>query len=744
LKYDHFVGTLVMLAVFVTDSVLTGAMAQTSTVPPDDRPRPEMRAYKLDTKPVLDGAVAGDSAWAGVLPTSGFTQKQPYEGQPSTQKTEVFVGYTDTALYIGLIAYDDNPDSIIVTDSRRDSSLDQTDSFRVVIDGLLDRQNAYLFGTNPAGLEYDAQIVKEGVFGQFGFGGGAFNLNWDGSWSVEARVTDIGWIAEMEIPFTTLRYGSAGEQSWGMNFQRNIRSNNEITYWAPLSRQRVINRISEAGTVTGIVPPPRRNLQVTPYVLSRWEEGGTLQDTEDDQEFGFDIKYSLTPSLTLDATYNTDFAQVEVDDAVINLDRFGVFLPEKRPFFLENAGQFTVGNVENVELFFSRRIGLYDGAPIPIEGGLRLSGKVAERTNVGLLYMADEGAAGIAPQNDYLVARVNQELPNRSSVGALYVGRQGDGSLSANPSDDENRTYALDGRWGIGDYYLLESWLAKTETPGLDGDDLAFAVKSFYDSEKWQSQIEWTEVREDFNPEVGFLKRDDYREGYFLILRRFRPDDLLGLLEVRPHVSIRNAYDLDGFLETGLQHFDIHWEFMNGYRIDTGANYQKDGLKDPFEIVDGVVIEPGSYSGWEVATRFNTDLSKPLNFQLLANVGEKFGGDRALLQPTIGFRIGDTFTSELIVVYNDFDLPVENGDFDVTLARLRLSYSFTPSILLQALIQHNDEADVLSTNIRFSMLRTANSGLFIVYNEFDERFAGAPPTGREFIIKYSYLFDVFK
>jgi hypothetical protein len=357
--------------------------------------------------------------------------------------------------------------------------------------------------------------------------------------------------------------------------------------------------------------------------------------------------------------------------------------------------------------------------------------------------MSDEGVSGVTPQNDYMVARVNQELPNRSSVGALIVTRNGDGSVSGNPSDDENQTYAIDGRWGIGDNLLLEGWLSKTETPGLTGDDFAFSTKMNYDSEKWSSRLNWTEVREDFNPEVGFLRRDDFKRGEFFILRRFRPDDMWGLLEVRPHISIRNFWDLDGFLETSFQHYDTHWEFKNGYRIDTGTNYLKDGLKDPFEIVDGVVIQPGSYSGWEGALAFNTDLSKPLNFRIRANVGKRFGGDRAVLEPTVGFRIGETFTSELAVVYNDFDLPVQGGNFDVTLARLRLSYSFTPLVLLQALVQYNEEADVLSTNLRFSMLRTANSGLFIVYNEFDERGPGALPTGREFIIKYSYLFDVF-
>lgn len=718
------------------------ANAQEVYIAPDDRPRPDMQAARLTEVPVLDGIVAGDPGWEGLTPASNFTQVQPSEGRPSTEETEVFVGYTETALYIGLIAYTRDPRSIIVADSRRDSALDQTDSFQVVIDGLLDRQNAYLFGTNPAGIEYDAQIVKEGSTGQFGSGGGGFNLNWDGSWNVEARITDVGWSAEMRIPFTTLRYGSAEEQSWGINFQRNIRSNNEITYWAPLNRQRNINRISEAGTVSGIVPPPRRNLQITPYVLARWEEGGFLNGTVDDQEFGVDLKYSLTPSLTLDATYNTDFAQVEVDDAVVNLDRFSIFLPEKRPFFLENAGQFTVGNAREVELFFSRRIGLVSGEPVPIEGGLRLSGKVGDRTNVGLLYMSDEGVNGVTPQNDYLVARVNQELPNRSSIGALFVGRDGDGSISGNPSTDENQAYAIDGRWGIGDNLLLEGWIAKTETPGLSGDDTAFTAKMNYDSERWSSRLGWGEVDTNFNPEVGFLRRDDYRTGNFFIMRRFRPDG--PLLEVRPHISITNYWDLDGFLETSFQHYDVHWEFENGYRIDTGTNYLKDGLQNDFEIIDDVFVPAGTYSGWEAQIVGNTDLSQPLGFQMRSNIGKRFGGDRMVLNPTLFFRVGETFNSELEVVYNEFDLPYAGGDFSVTLTRARLSYSFTPKMLLQALVQYNNDSEVLSTNIRFSLLRTANSGLFVVYNEFDERFPGAPPTGREFIVKFSYLFDVFR
>jgi len=719
----------------------SSAIAQVST-PPGQRPRPVATASELATKPVLDGIVMGDSAWEGLAPVTGFTQVRPNEGLDATRKTEVFIGYTATALYIGVVAYDDDPSTIVVADSRRDSSLDETDSFRFIIDGLRDRQNGYLFGTSPAGVQYDAQVIKEGAAGGFGAGGGAFNLNWDGSWNVEARITDLGWAAEFEIPFTTLRYGKADEQEWGINFQRNIRSNNEIVFWAPLDRQRDINRVSEAGTVQGIRPPDARNLQIMPYVLASRAEGGSIIGSESDQEFGVDIKYSLTPSLTLDATYNTDFAQVEVDDVVVNLDRFNIFLPEKRPFFLENAGQFKVGTPEEVELFFSRRIGINSGAEVPIDGGVRLSGTLGTGTNLGFLYMSDEGVPGVAAQNDYVVARINQELPNRSSVGAIVVSRDGDGSINGSPSDDQNQTYGIDGAWGVGENMLLQGYFAKTNTPGLTDDDFAFSTRMAYSSPEWSARLGYTEVREDFNPEVGFLRRDDYRRGDGLIMRRFRPDG--ALLEVRPHIVVSNYWNLDGFLETGFQHYDVHWEFKNGYRIDTGINHLNDGLQDPFEIVDGVFVPVGTYSGNEVQISGNTNRGAPLSFSFKLNLGERFGGDRVVLESSVNYRIGETFSTELTHVYNKYDLPIVGGDFDVGLTRLRLSYSFTPKMLLQALIQYNDQQEVLSTNLRFSLLRTANSGLFVVFNSFDEQYAGAPPTGRKFIVKYNYLFDVFK
>jgi hypothetical protein len=402
-----------------------------------------------------------------------------------------------------------------------------------------------------------------------------------------------------------------------------------------------------------------------------------------------------------------------------------------------------VGDAGAVEMFFSRRIGISDdGTVIPVDGGARLSGKVGERTNLGLLYMSTESVDGLAPGNDFTVARISQELPNRSSIGAMYVGRDGDGSFLTPKSDDHNRTYAADGALGIGDYTLLKAWVARTDTPGLDGDDDAFSLSADYDTTTWAANAAYTEVGQNFNPEVGFLSRTDYRKWTGRILRRVRPDDWWGLLELRPHISYTGYWKPDGFQESGFLHIDNHWEFRTGTEFHTGFNFTRDGVIEPFEIIDGVTVPAGTYDHGEAQIVFFTNESKPLSFNFRAVVGGRFGGDRVSLTPILKYRIGETFRSEFSYIYNDFDLPVENGDFTANLARLRLSYSFTPSIQLQALIQHNDNADTIGTNIRFSWLRNANSGLFLVYNEINERLDGAQPTGREFILKYSHIFDV--
>ena len=711
---------------------------------PEQLPRPVTEAFELKSAPKIDGDITNDSAWKNVIPTSGFTQVQPKLGDPASQKTEVFMGYTADALYIGLIAYDENPENIIVSNSRRDAGLDETDSFRIVIDGLLDRQNGFVFGTNPAGQEYDGQVIKEGGGGssQFGSGAGAFNKEWNGSWEVTTKIEDFGWTAEMEIPFSTLRYGKGEDQVWGINFQRNIRYNNEVSFWAPLSQQRKIHRVSAAGTVRGIKAPSQRNLQITPYFLGTSASGGSLASSDTNQEVGVDLKYSITPSLTLDATINTDFAQVEVDEQVVNLDRFSIKLPEKRPFFLENAGQFSVGNASEAELFFSRKIGITDGKQVPIDGGVRLSGKVNDKTNIGLLHMSVDGISGSVPSNKYTVARVNQEFGTRSTIGALVVDRSGDGTATGSSSTDKNQTYAIDGQWGYNDDLLFSGWVARTETPGITDKDGGFSIKMNYDSGEWAARANYTEIEENFNPEVGFISRKNYKKEQYYIMRRYRPADLYGLLEVRPHIMLMNYNDFNGFKETGFDHYDIHWEFKNGYRIDTGMNVTTQGVKSAFDIVDDVTIQPGTYDHKEAQIVFHTDKSAPLSFSIRNYIGGRFGGDRKSIEPVVTYRYGENFTSEFSVKHNNYDLPV--GNFVNNLTKMRLSYSFNPRMLLQTLVQYNSGDNTLSTNLRFSWLQTATSGLYVIYNEFDDSSIGALPKGKEFSIKYSYMFDALK
>jgi hypothetical protein len=733
-------GKRALLFVSVLLVVPVSIAAEQIPVPP--MTPPATQAFPLSTPPQIDGVVVGDPAWDNVQSTTRFWQVRPIERHPATQRTEVFIGFTDDSLYIGVLCFDDDPAGIIVADSRRDSSLADTDSFQVVLDSFHDKQNGFVFGTNPAGIEYDGQVIREGT-GQFSSGAG-FNLNWDTSWNVKASISEIGWSAEMQIPFKSLRFGSEDVQTWGINFQRNIRRNNEIVYWAPLSRQHDIYRISSAGTVEGIEVPGQRNLKFTPYVLGQAARGGDQPPgTHYDEEIGFDVKYSITPSLTLDGTYNTDFAQVEVDEQQVNLDRFSLFFPEKRPFFLENAGQFSVGNNEEVELFFSRRIGISSsGEQIPIDAGVRLSGKLGDATNIGFLYMSTEAVPGIAPGNDYAVARVSQEFRNRSSLGVLLVDRSGDGSFSLPAAEDDNQTYAIDGRLGVGEHIDLEAWAAKTDTPGLSGKDDAFSLKAHFSSGEWSSRLAYTEVGDDFNPEVGFLSRKGYRKYDGFIMRRIRPDDLWGLHELRPHVSYRGFWDFNDFQETGFLHIDNHWEWKSGLEIHTGVNFTHEGVKERFNINDDAWVEPGTYKHEEIQLEYHTDEGAPLSFSLRAHIGGFFGGDKTTVQPTLRYRIGETFSTELSWNHNDIELPVANGDFDVNLARLRISYSFTPKMLLQALVQYDDRNDVTATNLRFSWLQSANAGLFIVYNEVDEYGFRPPDTGREFIIKYSRIFDL--
>ncbi|HLE69404.1 MAG TPA: DUF5916 domain-containing protein [Vicinamibacteria bacterium] len=705
-------------------------------------------ATEAQEPPVIDGVVE-EPIWTTAQRITDFVQAEPYEGEPSTEKTEVRLLYDETHLYLGVICYDSDPAGIIVTDARRDSSLDDTDSFRVVFDTYLDRQNGFVFGTNPAGIEYDGQVTNEGEGGGPGAGfrrtqsgsGGGFNLNWDASFVVRSHVGDFGWSAEFAIPLRTLRYESAKPQVWGLNFQRNIRRKREEAYWSPVSRIYSLNRLSSAGELRGLELETPRNFKVTPYVLGSSERDYVTADENDlDGELGVDAKFGVTPSLNLDLTYNTDFAQVEVDEQQINLTRFNLFFPEKRPFFLENAGNFAMGQNQSVELFFSRRIGIGpSGEIVPILGGARMSGK-AGQYNLGVLNMQTDEVVGVTAANNYTVASLSRELPNRSSIGALFVNRLATGDLAG--EDDWNRTYGFDGKLGIGEPFTLSGYAARTDTPGLEGREHALNLRGEYQKRQGRVWLGFTEVGDSFNPEVGFLTRDDYRNletGVFLNIR----NDISWLRELRPHITYRGFWDFDGFKETEQIHFDSHVDFENGAFFSPAFNRTVEGLTEPFEIYPGIVVPPGAYSNWEAAWRWNTNLARPLSYEGGLDYGGFLSGDRRGYENTVNFRYRSKVITSLTWRYNDIDLL--EGSFVTNLGQVKVSYNFTPLIYLQALVQYNDRIDAWSSNVRFSWLNTAGTGLFLVYNDTEglgDVLIG--PQNRSFIVKYTHQFDIFR
>ena len=707
-------------------------------------------ATGVSDPPVIDGRL-DDPAWGQVAPMTGFIQREPSDGQPASERTEVRVVFDDEALYVGVWAFDSRPTEIVPGERIRDYQVGESDNVILIFDTYKDEQNGFVFGTTPAGIEYDGQVANEGQGGgRFGGGGGGggqrrfqsgagggFNKNWDGSWTVATSLDGEGWYAEFRIPFNTLRYGT-DSPAWGFNVARRIRRLNEESFWSPVPREFNLYRLNYAGDLEGLTPPFRRLATVTPYALTstaRNYEGGETSFNEE-ADFGGEAKIQVTQGLTFDVTANTDFAQVEVDNQQVNLTRFSLLFPEKRPFFLENAGFFTVG-ARGADLFFSRNIGITDGEQVPIRGGARLSGRVGG-FNVGLLHIQTNGADSVQLDNAYSVARVARELPNRSRVGALFIDRNGEAS------DDYNRTYAADARVAIGEPVTLSSFIARTKTTGLSGDELAYDANAAWASRSWDASVAIREIGENFNPEVGFVPRDGYRSYSGRLQRFVRPDGFLR--EIRPHMAYetfrsRRTGVKKGFEESSRLHLDTHWEWPDGMVVFTTANWVREGLFEPFEIRGTDVVVPlGTYEGWEGAFVFNTNRSADVSFNSGFTAGSFLSGDRWNARAGVTLRSGAAFSASLSLDYNDVNLP--EGDFETTLLGVNLGYFFTPRIYLQSLIQYSDQIDRLSANVRFGWLNTAGTGFFIVYNEIQGIDQLDGPLGRSLILKYTRQFNV--
>lgn len=709
-------------------------------------------AHVISRPPTIDGRL-DDPIWGEGQRFTDFVQRDPVEGQPATERTEVRILTDGEALYVGAWLYDRDVQNIVPGERLRDVTISNSDYFGFILDTYLDRQNGFVFATTPAGVEYDGQVVKEGEGGgvfqagqaraQAGSMGG-FNLNWDGSWKVMVSQDSLGWYAEFRIPFSTLRYGGASTQTWGLNLARSIRRRNEESFWSPIPRQFNLYRLSRAGTLTGLEVPVRRVATVTPYVLaSSARHFATDQRFENTGDWGIDAKYGLTPSLTLDLTYNTDFAQVEVDEQRTNLTRFPLFFPEKRPFFLENAGIFSAGTPQAVDLFFSRRIGIDGlGNPVPIRGGGRVTGR-AGSTTVGLLQIFTDETATQPHGNSFSVVRLSRELSTRSRVGVLAVQR-----MSTDQSSDHNRTYAVDGRVGAGDAWTVDWWGAKSETPGLHGADMAGSVRVGYQTAEWNNGFRYVEVGEAFNPEVGFLNRTGgYRYYEPSLMRMVRNPNWKHVRVWSPHVTLRGYYDRSGYFSGGQAHIDLtEVEFNSGGRFGPELNLFHEGLRDPFPIYNDtsfggrkvVTLPAGSYNFAVIGLDWSSNPAAPLSFSLRGDFGPFYNGTRNGGNVSLTYRPVAALTASLLVDYNDVRL--DQGNFVRQLIGARLGYFFTPKVFVQSLTQYDNEARAWTANVRFGWLNTAGTGLFVVFNDGREAnnfFDWVRPRSRSFVVKYT-------
>ena len=700
--------------------------------------RPSINIQSIDREPAIDGDVINDIVWNTINPITNLYQMSPNYQEPSTEKTDVRVAYNEKKLFVSVICFDSDPKNIVISDSTRDSNLEDEDSFFFIIDTYNDQQNGFLFGTNANSVEYDAQITNEGQgnfaagFRQQGGAIGGTNINWDSTWQVKSIVGDFGWSAEFEIPLKSIRFAEGIQKSWGINFNRRISKNSESSYWAMLPIGFNIKRVSLAGKLNGLNLKSTKNLKFTPYALVN-----ATKNKASEIDSGADLKYSITPALTLDLTYNTDFAQVEVDEQQVNLDRFNLFFPEKRPFFLENAGQFSVGSPGEIDLFFSRRIGIdSNGEMVPIIGGSRLSGKIKE-TNIGLLSMfTDEVSNSNIYKNNFTVARINHEFSGtRSSIGGIWVNK--DSKKSA--LDKDNSVFAFDGKLGLGKKAQIFGFASKSNTSGINSEDYAFKIKGEYKWDGWNIAAGYTELGQGFNPEVGFLSRSAFKKPEFLIFKTIRVNNMGKMLEVRPHIWGNSYKNFNNQLISSFLHIDNHWVWESSFEIHTGINFVSEGVFDEFSI-KGVKISPGNYSWAEFMPVIMTNKNKKIYFYSRLRIGGYFGGNRFSASNRAKIQFNNKFNSELNFDYNKLNLP--NGDVTALVSGGRLIYSFTPKIFVQSYIQYNNISNVFSINAKFGWTRSANTGLFLVFNSFKDNDIFDKINYRSIILKYTYQFDL--
>ena len=702
-----------------------------ATITRDASGRATVRAVRLDGPWQLDG-VLDEAFYTDVQPIGGFIQQLPDAGAPATEPTDAWIFYDDQSIYVAARLWESVPESQwIANEMQRDSfQLINNDGFIVVFDTFYDRRNGFAFRVNPIGGFSDQQITDEGNP----------NSDWNPVWDVRTGRFDEGWTVEMAIPFKSLRFSPGPSQLWGVQLGRDIRSSYEEAYLTavPISAGPGQFRVSAAAALTGLeVPEGNRTFELKPYVIGSHATDRTAVPpvlNDGDGDFGVDVKYGLTENLTADFTYNTDFAQVEVDEQQINLTRFNLFFPEKREFFLEGQGIFDFGRVPGFggmassrgnstaapgvfgggdvpTIFFSRRIGLEQGQTVPILGGGRVTGKVGDFSVGAINIQTDDAPDANALSTNFTVLRVKRDIFRRSRIGAIFTGRSV--SLSGGGS---NQAYGLDGAFSFYNDVNVYGYYARTETPGLRANNDSYQAAFSYEGDLYGLQVDHLLVGDNFNPEVGFVRRADFRRTFAYAQFSPRPRGITAVRQFTWGGSLDYILNGSGQLATRIARGSFRTDFENSdnFSVDVQKNYEF--LSEPFQIATEVTIPVGGYEFQDYMASYRMGPQRRVAGTFSFQRGAFFDGDITAVGYSRGrIEITREFSLEPGVSLNRISLPQRH--FTAKVAIMRLTYTFTPRMFVGGLLQYNSTGDLVSTNVRLRWEYQPGSELFIVYND---------------------------
>ena len=705
----------------------------------DDNGRLVVRATRIAQPIELDGRL-DDAVYAEVPPITEFFQQEPDTGAPISERTEAWVFFDDNNIYFACRCWDEHPDRIVANDMRRDSStLANQDSFSVVFSTFNDQRNGFMFAVTPAGAMRDGTATEDRA-----------NFDWNPVWNGKASRFDRGWIAEMAVPFKSLRYKPGREQVWALQLRRNIRSKNEFAYLtrvSPALGLRAIHRFSDAAILVGLeVPPAALNFDIKPYLVSRVTTDRLTRpaiSNEVEADAGIDVKYGLMESLTADFTYNTDFAQVEADEAQVNLTRFSLSFPEKREFFLEGQDIFTFGNPvggdrdiggDAPNIFYSRRIGLSGTHVVPVIAGGRLSGKVGS-WSVGALNMEtnDDETAGVA-QTNFTVLRLRRDILQRSNIGGLFTRR----SVSTVAPGD-NMVWGIDTNLAFYRNVYLSSYLAQSRTHGRDSDDLSYRTQFNYAADRYGFTLDRLVVGKNFNPEIGLLRRENFRRS--LGRARFSPRTANQRVvrkwtyEGTLDYVTNNNNRLESRDATGLFRIDFH----NSDAVSFEYSRFYEFLSRPFSISRGISIPAGGYGFDNLRISYSAGAQRRLSGSTSFEVGSFYGGDKKTTAFRGRMEITPRLSTEPNISLNWIDLP--QGQFTTTVAGARTTFTMTPRMFISALVQYSSSNTSVSTNLRFRWEYQPGSELFVVYTEGRSTLParGTDLENRGFVVKINRL-----